>query len=107
MSKFIWFAKYLPFFPVIGDGNTPVNPIYVEDLAQIIVNAIGQEKALNKIIELGSPELTMKEVAEIVLKMTGKQKPLIYHPKTMMKNITNTLFKLSKPKLLHNEKSNY
>lgn len=87
MSKFIFFAKYLPFFPVIGDGNAPVNPVLVDDLAQIIVNSMNQEKAFNQIFEVGSPELKMKQVAKIVLQSVNKQKPLLYHPKPLLKLI--------------------
>lgn len=86
MSKFVLFAKYLPFFPVIGDGTAPVNPVLVDDLAQIIFNSIANPLAINKIIEVGSlPELSMKEVAQILLKEVGVKKPIICHPKPLMK----------------------
>ncbi len=90
MSKFVLFAKYLPFFPLIGNGSAPVNPIWVEDLAKIIANSLESKVALNQIINIGSlPELNMKEVAKIVLQaVNGKvNKPIIPHPKPLMKLI--------------------
>ncbi|MDJ0625137.1 MAG: NAD(P)H-binding protein [Candidatus Caenarcaniphilales bacterium] len=86
MSKFILFAKYFPFFPVIGNGKAPVNPLWVEDLSQIIFNSIDNENCLNRMINLGSsPEMNMKEVAKTVLRNTGNKKPIICHPKILMK----------------------
>ncbi|MDX1920297.1 MAG: NAD(P)H-binding protein [Candidatus Caenarcaniphilales bacterium] len=87
MSKFVLFAKYLPFFPVIGNGKAPVNPLWVEDLSQIIVNSILHPQALNQTINVGSlPELNMKQVSQIVLDYVGnRNKPIICHPKPLMK----------------------
>jgi uncharacterized protein YbjT (DUF2867 family) len=85
MSKFILFAKYLPVFPVIGDGTAPVNPVWVEDVAQIIVNCLDNPAAQNQIIEVGSKELSMSEVCQIVLEEVGVKKPLLLHPKPLMK----------------------
>lgn len=87
MSKFVLFAKYLPFFPVIGNGKAPVNPVWVEDLSGIIVKSIMHPEALNQTINIGSlPELNMKQVAQIVLDYAGKSnKPIICHPKLLMK----------------------
>jgi uncharacterized protein YbjT (DUF2867 family) len=85
MSKFVLFAKYLPFFPVIGDGTAPVNPLWVEDLAQIIAKAVANPEASNKTIEPGSPEINMALVAKTVLRAVGEDKPILYHPKPLMK----------------------
>ncbi len=86
MSKFVLFAKYLPVFPVIGDGTAPVNPVWVEDVAQIIVNSLSKPEAINATFDIGSqPELTMKKVAEILLQSMNKHKPILCHPKPLMK----------------------
>ncbi|MDX1918695.1 MAG: NAD-dependent epimerase/dehydratase family protein [Candidatus Caenarcaniphilales bacterium] len=85
MSKFVLFAKYLPFFPVIGDGKAPVNPVWVEDLAHIIVASLKAAELQNQTVEIGSRELTMLEVARTVLRLTGQSKPIIPHPKPLMK----------------------
>jgi len=85
MSKFVMFAKYLPFFPVIGDGSAPVNPLWVEDLAEIAYRAILNPEAFGQILEVGTEELTMTQVAEQVMKVVGTQKPTLYHPKPLMK----------------------
>ena len=87
LSKFIFFAKYLPVFPLIGDGQSKVNPIWVEDLAEIIHRSLGNPASYQQIYELGSLELTMKEVASIVLKQYGQNKLIMTHPKALMKLI--------------------
>src|ERR1051326_5109210 len=36
LNKFVTFAKYLPFIPVIGDGKSKVEPVHVDDLAALV-----------------------------------------------------------------------
>ena len=35
MNRFVAFCRYLPVVPVIGDGRTPVYPIFVGDVARV------------------------------------------------------------------------
>ncbi len=86
MSLFVLFARYLPFFPLIGSGENRLNPVWVKDLAKIIAAALLDEHNFGNTLNIGSPQLTMREVAKIVLAETGQSKPLVAHPLWMMKS---------------------
>ncbi len=76
MNRFVFFCRYLPVVPVIGDGKTPVYPISVQDVARCVAEAARREDAKDKVFELGGPErLTMDEIIRTVQKVLGKRRP--------------------------------
>jgi NADH dehydrogenase len=86
LSKFVEFARFLPFMPVIGAGESRVAPVFIEDLAQACVAAVTQESAVGQTLEIGGPRnMTMNEVQKTVLDVLGKNKPLVHLPIWMMK----------------------
>ena len=54
LNNIAWFLRKFPLFPVGGSGSYRVQPIYVEDLADLAVNA-GREDA-NMLIDAVGPE---------------------------------------------------
>jgi uncharacterized protein YbjT (DUF2867 family) len=61
-------------FRVFGKGLTRLQPIAVEDVAETMVRAIGNEKAKNKIFPLAGPEIfTLREILTILGKVMGKE----------------------------------
>jgi uncharacterized protein YbjT (DUF2867 family) len=100
MSRFIAFCRYLPFFPQIGDGQTPVYPLAVDDVAQAVVECVRREDAKDKALALGGPQrLTMDEVVRIVQKVLGTWRPIVHHPVGLMKLLTRPLTLLPAPPL--------
>ncbi len=88
MSKFVFFARALPFFPLIGDGRNRIQPFFVEDAARAVVSALGSDAAKGKTYGLGGPDiLTMRQVAETIFRVVGERPPLglIPHPIPFMK----------------------
>jgi nucleoside-diphosphate-sugar epimerase len=86
MSKFVAFTRYLPFFTQIGDGQAPVYPVYVKDLAQAVAQCALREDATDKVLNVGSPRrMTMDEVVRTLQKVLGKRRPIVHHPKAFMK----------------------
>lgn len=74
-----------PFIPVPGNGNTLFQPIYVEDLARCIVNAVGNPDATGKTFEVGGPEhLTYNELLLTLADVVGRRKRLIHIPMGLM-----------------------
>ncbi|HEX6738461.1 MAG TPA: NAD(P)H-binding protein, partial [Vicinamibacteria bacterium] len=81
MNRFVFFCRYLPAVPVIGDGQTPVQPIAVKDVARCVAEAARRPDAAGKALELGGPErLTMDEIIRTVQRVLGKRRPLLHHP---------------------------
>jgi len=100
LNKFAMFAKFLPFMPIIGDGQCRIQPVYVEDVARLIVRCLGDDRAKGQILEIGGPEiLTMDEINRRLLRALGKKRVLLHHPKPFMKFVAAFLQFLPGPPL--------
>jgi uncharacterized protein YbjT (DUF2867 family) len=99
MNRFVAFSRYLPVVPVIGNGKTPVYPIFVKDVARCVVESARREDASGKAFELGGPRLTMDEVIRTVQKVLGKRRPLLHHPVGLMKLLVLPMRILPEPPL--------
>ena len=70
-------ARLLPVIPLIGGGHTRLQPVYVEDVAEAIANMLADIGTAGRTYELAGPDVyTMRELTEIVLRITGKQRLL-------------------------------
>jgi NADH dehydrogenase len=54
INNITWFLRYFPFFPIPGDGEYQLQPIYVTDLAKLVVKMAGKDE--NVIIDAIGPE---------------------------------------------------
>jgi uncharacterized protein YbjT (DUF2867 family) len=100
MSRFVYFCRYLPLVPVIGDGKTHVHPIYVKDVARCAAAAVRREDAKDKALELGGPDrLSMDEIIRTVQKVLGKNRPLLHQPASLMKLLARPMALLPDPPL--------
>jgi len=90
LNRFLGFAKFLPFIPVIGNGKTQINPLFVGDLGAHVVAAVGNESAKGKTFEIGGPKvLTMTEVVKTALHAAGKKRFIFPQPKPLMKLVAS------------------
>jgi len=100
-NRFAKLARMLPVMPLIG-GDTKFQPVYVGDVAQAAVNALGNVAAAGQTYELGGPDtVTMREVYEIIFEETRRKRLIIPVPWWVAKvqawfaEIPNRLFGLS------------
>jgi NADH dehydrogenase len=100
MSRFVFFCRYLPVIPVIGDGTTPVYPIYVKDVARCAADAVRREDTKAAAFDLGGPErLTMDQILFTVQSVLRKRRPLLHHPARLMKLLVLPMRLLPEPML--------
>jgi NADH dehydrogenase len=100
MNRFVFFCRYLPLVPVIGDGQTHVHPIYVKDVARCAAEAVRRDDAKDKAVDLGGPDrLTMNEIIRTVQKVLGKRRPLLHQPASLMKLLARPMALLPEPPL--------
>jgi len=70
-------ARLLPVIPLIGGGHTRLQPVYVEDVAEAIAHMLANSATAGRTYELAGPDVyTMRELTEIVLRITGRQRLL-------------------------------
>jgi len=86
MNKFVAFVKYLPVAPVIGTGRERVQALAVSDVGKVTAAAVDEPQATNRVFELGSrPPLSMDEILRLIMRILGKQKPLVHQPAWLVK----------------------
>src|ERR1700742_862122 len=74
-------ARMWPALPLIGGGKTRMQPAYVSDVATAIADAVDGKTKPGATYELGGPEvLTMREIMEIILSVTGRDRMLVSLP---------------------------
>jgi uncharacterized protein YbjT (DUF2867 family) len=73
--------RRLPFVPVLGDGNSKIQPVSVENVAKCFVAAIKNDSTIGKIYDLCGPEaFTWNELYDKLLKFHGLRKPKLHLP---------------------------
>ncbi|MEE7459946.1 NAD-dependent dehydratase [Methylobacterium fujisawaense] len=64
-----------------GDGNQTRSFCYVDDLIRGFIALMGTEDAVTGPINIGNPgEFTIRQLAELVLELTGSSSKLVYRP---------------------------
>ena len=87
-------ARLLPVIPLIGGGQTRLQPVYVEDVAEAIAHMLADIGTAGRTYELAGPDVyTMRELTEIVLRITGRRRLLAPVPFTVAE-IQARLFEL-------------
>jgi NADH dehydrogenase len=76
-NRFAAMARYLPALPLIGGGETKLQPVFVGDVAKAVALAVEGKAKAGAIYELGGPEIaSMRRIIEFVLKITQRKRPL-------------------------------
>lgn len=79
VNNIAWAIRQLPLFGVFGSGEYRIQPIYVDDLAELAVEQGKQRE--NTIIEAIGPEtFTYRGLVETIGKIIGKQRIIISVP---------------------------
>jgi uncharacterized protein YbjT (DUF2867 family) len=79
INNIAWFLRRFPAFGVFGDGSYRLQPIYVDDLAELAVGQGAREE--NVVVDAIGPEtFTYRELVRAVGKAIGTCKPVINMP---------------------------
>ena len=79
INNIAWFVRRFPVFGIPGDGCYAVRPIYVEDMARLIADAVGQQG--NSVLDAVGPEtFTFEELVKLIAGRVGRQVRLIHLP---------------------------
>jgi uncharacterized protein YbjT (DUF2867 family) len=79
-NRFAAMARLLPVMPVIC-GGTRFQPVYVGDVADAVMAALGRADAAGATYELGGPRvLSMRELLAYILQETGRPRRMIDVP---------------------------
>ena len=79
INNIAYLMRRFPFFALPGDGSYGIQPVYVEDLAELAVEAIYRKD--NSMIDAVGPDIfTFKEMVELIGEKVGAKRTLISLP---------------------------
>lgn len=77
------------FFFVPGDGESLLQPLWVEDLATCLTWALADPQTYNQMYEIGGPEyLTFNQVVQTIIEALGIQRSLVHMRQPYLRAIT-------------------
>jgi uncharacterized protein YbjT (DUF2867 family) len=80
-NRFAALARALPVLPLVGGGETKMQPVFVGDVATAIAEAVEGRARPASTYELGGPEvLTLRQVQDYVLKTIERRRLLVPLP---------------------------
>src|SRR5689334_1684724 len=80
-NRFAALARMAPALPLIGGGLTKFQPVFVGDVAQAVLRAVGGRAKGGAVYELGGPEVkTFRALMEYVLTVTERKRMLMPLP---------------------------
>ncbi len=79
INNIAWFIRHFPVFGIPGDGRYSVRPIYVEDMARLMVDAARQKEStvLNAV---GPETFTFEELVRMIACELGKPVGIVRMP---------------------------
>ena len=79
INNIAWFVRRFPVFGIPGDGRYRVRPIFVEDMAKLIVDAV--KSTANEVVDAVGPEsFTFEELVEKLAVALGRSPRLVHVP---------------------------
>ena len=81
-----------PVLPVIGSGQSKVQPIFIDDVVECIRKTVTSDSYLNEMYEIGGPEqLTYEDVTTMIAEVMGIKRPTVHVPLFFMKPMARVL----------------
>jgi uncharacterized protein YbjT (DUF2867 family) len=108
-NKFASMARISPFLPVIGDGTMRLQPVYVDDVAEVIRKVLTDQRMdknphAGKTYELGGPGIyTFKELMTFVLGKIHKKRILLPIPYSLGLLMGSVMQVLPSPQLTRDQ----
>ena len=78
-NNIAWILRHMPIFPIPGDGSYPVQPIHVDDVVELCIDAGRSQNDL--VIDAAGPEtIAFEELIRAVREATGSRSPILHVP---------------------------
>jgi NADH dehydrogenase len=94
-------SRWSPVLPLMGGGRSRFQPIRVEDVAACFVGALSEPRSIGGTYDLGGSEtLTLAEIVEAILRVTGRRRFKLAVPWGMAR-MQAAFLEFVWPRLLH------
>jgi NADH dehydrogenase len=79
INNIAWFVRRFPLFGIPGDGRYRIRPIYVEDIARLMADAV--DAPGNTVIDAVGPETyTFEELLRLIVRSIGRSVRFVHVP---------------------------
>ncbi len=79
INNIAWFIRRFPVFGIPGDGRYAIRPIYVEDMARLLADAVDQSG--NTVLDAVGPEtFAFEELVRLIAGKVGRSVRLVHMP---------------------------
>ena len=86
-----------PVTPVIGNGMSLSQPIWVEDVVSCFVDALGKPETIGRFYQLGGPETYgFEQLIDFVAEADGVEKLRVHLPPILVRAVTAVMSRLSR-----------
>lgn len=80
-NKFAAMAASYPVLPLVGGGETKFQPVYVEDVAEVVARSVEGKLAKGRIYELGGAEvMSFRDILNQIMDVTCRKRTLVPLP---------------------------
>ncbi len=91
-------TRMLPVIPLFGGGETQLQPVYVDDVAEAVAGAMQGSQVQGRICELGGPCVhSYREIIEMVMRFRGRRRLLLPVPFAVWTALAKLLSPLPRP----------
>jgi uncharacterized protein YbjT (DUF2867 family) len=80
INNIAWFVRHFPVFGIPGDGRYGIRPIYVEDMAQLLADAVDQP-GISVVNAVGPETFTFEDLVRLIARAVGHRTRLVHLPK--------------------------
>ena len=92
ISLMLKMVRTLPAIPLIGTGSHPFQPVWMDDLGLALARAVERENPRETVVDVVGPDVTtMREVIELLGKITQRSPVLVPVPEFLAKMGTQAL----------------
>ena len=104
-TRILKHIKKYPIVPIVGHGKTLMQPVYIEDVIDVILKCLENPKAIGKMYNLAGPKaVTMNELFDAIsLAATGRRKFKLHIPVHLIYWTMNILHPFNKKKRMTKE----
>jgi len=87
-----------PVTPVIGSGRYELQPVFIDDLTEVIARSVSTDIGVGRIIEIGGPEkLEFLEILNIIKRVSGRRRVNLHLPMALMRLIARLMEVVFRP----------
>jgi NADH dehydrogenase len=98
LNRFLGFARQLLAVPMTNLGRQRLAPVFIDDVGQLVADALVSEAAANQVFELGGPdERSMREIIGTALRVAHLRRPIVPGPTPLIKLAALPLSWLPRP----------